>query len=47
MIRSNLCSYSDAYIVVKGIVTVKGTDNANKRNKKLVCKRNAPFRSCM
>ena len=26
MLRSDLCDFSDAYIVVKGIVTVSATD---------------------
>ena len=29
MLRSDLCDYSDAYIVVKGIITVSTTDGAN------------------
>ena len=33
MQRSDLCDYSDAYIVVKGRVSVKDTNNANKRKK--------------
>ena len=33
------------YIVVKGAITVKGTDNANKKYKNLIFKNNAPFRS--
>ena len=28
MLRSDLCDYSDAYIVVKGIITVTEPDNA-------------------
>ena len=47
MLRSDLCDYGYAYIDVKGIITVTGTDNANKRNKKLTFKNNAPFRSCI
>ena len=31
MLRSDLCDYSDAYIIVKGDVTVEG---ANSRHKK-------------
>ena len=34
MLRSDLCDYSDAYIVVKGTITVTDSDNA-KRNKVL------------
>ena len=50
MLRSDLCDYSDAYIVVKETVTVTDTDNDNKRNKKLVYKNNennASSRSCI
>ena len=31
MLRSDLCDYSDAYIVVKGIVTVSA-DGRDRRN---------------
>ena len=35
MLRSDLWDYSDAYIVVKGIITVSATDGANNiRDKK-------------
>ena len=34
MLGSNLCDYSDTYIVVKETVTVEGDNNAKKRNKK-------------
>ena len=35
MLRSDLCDYSDAYIVVKGTITVSATDGAsNIRDKK-------------
>ena len=47
MLRSDLCDYSDAYIVVKGRITVTGTNNANRRIKTLTFKNNAPFRSCI
>ena len=45
MISSALCDYSDAYIVSKENISVTGTNNANRRNKKLIFKDNAPFRS--
>ena len=32
MLRSDLCDYSDAYIVVRGAITVESTFNANERN---------------
>ena len=50
MLRSNLCDYSDAYILVEGniIVTASGdNNNANnirdKGNRQLMLKNNAPF----
>ena len=46
MLRSDLCNYSDAYIVMKGTMTVE-VDDDKKRNKKLTFKKNAPFRSCI
>ena len=33
MLRSYLCDYSDAHIVVKETTTVQGDNNPNKRNK--------------
>ena len=47
MLRSDLCDYSDVYIIIKGRISVTSNNNANKRNKKLTFKNNAPFRSCM
>ena len=54
MLRSNLCHYSDAYILVKGIITVTApgvNNNANnvrdKRNRPVISKNNAPFVSCI
>ena len=47
MLRSDLCDFSDAYFVVKGDVTLEGDNNANKRNKDLTFKNNAPFISCI
>ena len=50
MLMSNLCDYSDAYILVKGtiMVTAPGdNDDANnirdKKNRPLILKNNAPF----
>ena len=35
MLKSDLCDYSDAYIVVRGIITVSATAGANEvRDKK-------------
>ena len=54
MLRSNLCNYSDAYILVKGtiMVTAPGVNNnanniRDKRNRPLILKNNAPFVSCI
>ena len=35
------------YIVVNGIISLTGTDNANRRNKSPTFKNNALFRSCI
>ena len=54
MLRSNFCDYSDAYILVKGTITVTApgvNNNANnirdKRNRPVILKNNAPFVSCI
>ena len=47
MLRSFWSDYSDAYIVVKGDITLEGNNNANKRNKNLAFKNNAPFINCV
>ena len=51
MLKSSLCDYSDAYILVKGTTTVNNTvaadTNANNTNKKVVFKNSAPFTNCI
>ena len=47
MLRSDLCDFSDAYIVVKGDITLESGNDANKRNKDLAFKNNAPFINCI
>ena len=47
MLRSNLCNFSDAYIVVKGTITVTGATNRSRKNRPLAFKINAPFFSCI
>ena len=42
-----MCDDSDVYIVVRGITTVKGINNAKKRSKKKAFKNNALFRLCI
>ena len=46
MLRSDLCDYSDAYIVVKGTITVV-RPNAATKNKSVAFKNNAPFINCI
>ena len=46
MLKSNLCDFSDAYILVKGRITVTDPNDAN-YDKKLAFKNNAPFTSCI
>ena len=47
MLRSNLCDYSDAYILVKDIITVAGNNLRDRQNRPLIIKDNAPFVSCI
>ena len=47
MLRSNLCNYSDPYFVAKGKITVEGDNDDKKRNKKVIFKKNGPYRSCI
>ena len=44
MLRSDLCDYADAYILINGIITVAG--NAP-RDRPVILKNNAPFISCI
>ena len=46
MLRSDLCDYSNAYIVVKGTITVTDPNNIN-YDKKFAFENNAPFNSCI
>ena len=51
MLKSSLCDYSDAYIIVKGTITVNNTAAAdaevNNTNKKIIFKNCAPFTDCI
>ena len=51
MLRSSLCDYSDAYILVKGSITVNNITAegaaANNTNKKVILKDCAPFTNCI
>ena len=53
MLRSNLCDYADAYILVKGTITITGAGNddatkrADERGKGVIFKNCAPFTKCI
>ena len=51
MLRSSLCDYSDAYILVKGEITVNNTIDAgaaaNNTNKNVISKNCALFTNCI
>ena len=46
MLRSSLCDYSDAYILVKGNISVNNTAAAGAA-KKIIFKNCAPFTNCI
>ena len=50
MLKSDLCDYSDAYIVVKGDISLTKTQDRgfiDARNRFLAFKNNAPFTDCI
>ena len=53
MLRSNLCDYAGAYILVKGTITIAGAGNndaarqADERDKGVIFKNCAPFIKCI
>ena len=51
MLKFSLCDYSDAYILVKGTISINNTAAqgaaANNTNKKVIFKNCAPFTNCM
>ena len=51
MLKSSLRDYTDAYILVKGTITVNNTaaadGDANNTNKKVIFKNCAPFTNCI
>ena len=51
MLRSSLCDYSDAYLLVKGNITINNTAAecaaANNTNKKVIFKNCTPFTNCI
>ena len=49
MLRSSLCDYSDAYILVKGTITVAQESNAtpNNVNKEVTYQNFTPYTNCI
>ena len=49
LLRSSLCDYSDAYLLVKGTITVAPATTAapNNANKKVIFKNCVPFTNCI
>ena len=51
MLKSSLCDYSDAYILVKGTISVNNTAaagaGANNTNKKVIFENYTPFTNCI
>ena len=51
MLKSSLCDYRDAYVIVKGTITVNNTaaadPDANNTNTKIIFKNCAPFANCI
>ena len=53
MLKSSLCDYSDAYILIKGTITITGAGDdaaarqADERDKGVVFKNCAPFTNCI
>ena len=51
MLKSSLCDYSDAYMLIKRTTTVDNTAaeeaDANNENKKVIFKNCAPFTDCI
>lgn len=51
MLHSDLCDFSDAYIIFKGTITVDAKRGANRNidihNRKLVLRKCVPFTSCL
>ena len=47
MLRSSLCDYSDAYILIKRTITFATAAAPNNENKKVKCKNCVPFTNCI
>ena len=47
LLQLDLCDYNQAYLVVKGDISVRGDNNRDRKNRPLAFKNNAPFISCI
>ena len=47
MLRLDLCDCADAYILIKGTITVDGNAPRDRQNRPVILKNNAPFISCI
>ena len=47
MLRLDLRDYADAYILIKGTITVAGNHPRDRQNRPVISKNNAPFISCI
>ena len=47
MLRSDLCDYANAYILVNGEIEVNGNNPRDRQNRPVILKKNAPFISCI
>ena len=47
MLKSNICDYSDAYILVNDTITVAGNNLKDRQNRPLILKNNASFILCI
>ena len=47
MLRSDLCDYFDAYVLVKGTITITDQNNNDNFDRRLTLKNNGPIISCI
>ena len=47
MLRSDLCDYADAYILVNSTITVAGNHPRDRENRPVILKSNSTFHSCI
>ena len=47
MLRSDLCDYSDAYVLIEGIIRVAENAPRDRQDRPVILKNNTPFISCI